>query len=543
MNIQEALAVLEEISFYLELKGENVFKINAFNNAIRQLSQMNVELSRGLKDGTFEKTKGVGKAILSILQELNDKSQSHVLAELRQEFPSTIYELTKIHGLGPKKIKKLYDVLKISSIDELEQACIENKLITIPGFGDKSQSSILSNLEKIKKYKGNLLLHKAYLIAGQIEEQILNDKSVKRYSLTGELRRSCEIISKIEFVLVCEKNFINKIEKRFQIVNKSNDIVSAKQDDFKIDFHLTSQEEFVRKLFQTTGPKNFTDKILAKIPPNKVFNSEAEIFDSVNHVFVQPQLRDNPDLQNRNYDFAEISDLKGLLHVHSNYSDGVNSIQEICDYAGKSGIEYVLICDHSKSAFYANGLSEERLKKQWEEIDSINKKNSKVKVLKGIECDILVDGTLDYPDSILKKFDCVVASVHSRFNLSKEEMTSRICRALENKYVKILGHLTGRLLLSRDEYQVDIKKVIDTASNFEKIIELNCDPHRLDLDWRWHQYAIKSGVKIAICPDAHSTKGIDNVFFGCELAKKGGLEKKDIINTVDVETFIENYCN
>jgi DNA polymerase (family 10) len=542
MELKEALKYLEEISFYLELKGENVFKINAFNNAVRQLSQMNVELSRGLKDGTFEKTKGVGKAILSILQELNDKSESHVLIELREEFPSTIYELTKIHGLGPKKIKKLYDVLKISSIDELEQACIENKLITIPGFGDKSQNSILSNLEKIKKYKGNLLLHKAHLIARQIEEEILNDKFVKRYSLTGELRRSCEIISKIEFILVCEKNFIDKIAKRFQIDSKSKDRISAKQDDFRVDFHLSSKEDFARKLFQTTGPKNFVDKILAQIPSNKVFHAEEEIFNYVNHVFVQPQLRDNPGLQNRNYDFAKISDLKGLLHVHSNYSDGVNSIQEIIDYAGKSGIEYVLLCDHSKSAFYANGLNEERLKKQWEEIDSINKKSSRVKVLKGIECDILVDGTLDYPDSTLQKFDCVVVSVHSRFNLTKEEMTKRICRALENKYVKILGHLTGRLLLSRDEYQVDVKKVIDTASTFGKVIELNCDPHRLDLDWRWHQYAVSKGVKIAICPDAHSLKGIDNVVFGLEIAKKGGLEKKDIINTLNFDSFVKKYC-
>lgn len=541
MELKEALKYLEEISFYLELKGENVFKINAFNSAIRNLSQVNKTLNEGLQDGSFEKTKGVGKTILSILKELNERGSTEVLIELRNEFPELIYELNRIPGLGAKKIKKLYDNLQIGSIDELEQACIENRLIKIQGFGEKSQSSILANIERISKYKGFLLLHKAIQYAREFEEKYLKTLSNK-YSITGELRRSCEIISRIEFLVTPNEGFINAIEKRLDLISRSTRKVEINSEGITIILHLCDEKDFYQRLFTTTGPEDFISKVDKSFSKVKRANSEEELFTQAGLTYIVPQLRDNEKIEWKEYDFAEQKDLRGLLHVHTNYSDGVNSIEEIQKHAEKLGYEYVLVCDHSKSAVYANGLTEERVKTQWKEIDDLNKKNTKVKILKGIECDILADGSLDYSDDLLSKFDCVVASVHSNFNLSENEMTNRICKALENKYVKIVGHLTGRLLLSRESYKVDIKKVIDTASKLNKVIELNADPHRLDLDWRWHQYAIGKGVKIAISPDAHSLKGIDNVAFGLEIAKKGGLEKNDIINTLNLNSFVKQYC-
>jgi len=542
MELKEALKHLEEISFYFELKGENVFKINAFNSAIRNLSQFNKTLNEGLSDGSIAKIKGVGKSIVSILNELNSKGEAQVLNELREEFPYTLYELTAIPGLGAKKIKKLYDSLKISSFEELEQSCIENRLIKISGFGEKSQNSILQSIERIRTYKGQMLMHKALAYSTEFEEKYLK-KYADKYSITGELRRSCEIISAIEFLVVPKGDLIKILKKDFEFESESAEKVELYNGKIMIALHFSDIENFYYKLFLTTGSDVFIEKYTSELLKGEKFNSEEQIFTNAGVKFIIPQLRDNINIAIRDYDFAEQSDLKGLLHVHSNYSDGVNSLEEVQLHSEKLGYEYVLICDHSKSAVYANGLSEDRVKIQWNEIDELNKKNKTVRLLKGIECDILADGTLDYSDDFLSKFDCVIASVHSRFNISEKEMTDRICKALENKHVKILGHLTGRLLLSREAYKVDVIKVIETAAKFQKVIELNCDPHRLDLDWRWHQYAISKGVRIAICPDAHNLKGFDNVLFGLEIAKKGGLEKKNVINTDNAELFIKKYCN
>lgn len=542
MELKEALKHLEEISFYFELKGENVFKINAFNSAIRNLSQFNKTLNEGLSDGSIAKIKGVGKSIVSILNELNSKGEAQVLNELREEFPYTLYELTAIPGLGAKKIKKLYDSLKISSFEELEQSCIENRLIKISGFGEKSQNSILQSIERIRTYKGQMLMHKALAYSTEFEEKYLK-KYADKYSITGELRRSCEIISAIEFLVVPKGDLIKILKKDFEFESESAEKVELYNGKIMIALHFSDIENFYYKLFLTTGSNVFVEKYASELLKGEKFNSEEQIFTNAGVKFIIPPLRDNINIAIRDYDFAEQSDLKGLLHVHSNYSDGVNSLEEVQLHSEKLGYEYVLICDHSKSAVYANGLSEDRVKIQWNEIDELNKKNKTVRLLKGIECDILADGTLDYSDDFLSKFDCVIASVHSRFNISEKEMTDRICKSLENKHVKILGHLTGRLLLSREAYKVDVIKVIETAAKFQKVIELNCDPHRLDLDWRWHQYAISKGVRIAICPDAHNLKGFDNVLFGLEIAKKGGLEKKNVINTDNAELFIKKYCN
>ncbi len=539
MHLKEALDILEQIAFYLELKGENVFKINAFYTAIRNLSNYDISLNEAFEKEIIQNTKGVGKSILSILKELNEKNETHVLNELKSEFPEEIYALTQIRGLGAKKIKKLFDELRISNLDELEQACIENKLMKIPGFGEKTQSNIFANIERIKKTKGKLLLHKADLIKDEIINQ-LNSKGIKIVVPTGSLRLRSKTISQLDFLIL--KEDFERVSKSFELKRLSDFEYGSSYKEHNVVFHLSDNNEFSYRLVETTGTDDFLNRIKFKTLKEKKFKTEEEVFASLTLPFIPPQARENSNLELKQYDFPDKNSLRGLIHIHSHYSDGSSSLEEIKKESGRLNYEYVLICDHSKSAYYANGLDEKKLKEQWKEIDSINSTNSKTKLLKGIECDILVDGSLDFDDGILSQFDCVIASVHSRFSLSKGEMTNRIIRALKNKHVKILGHPTGRLLLSRDPYQIDMHEIINVAGGEGKSIELNCNPYRLDIDWEFIQYAISKGVLITIAPDAHSITEFNYVKYGLDMAIKGGAEKKDIVNCLTLEEFLIKFC-
>lgn len=541
MQLKDALNILEEITFYLELKGENVFKINAFNTAVRNLSQFDVSLQEAFDKNLIQTTKGIGKTILGILQEILEKKESSLLKELRSEFPEGIYSLTQIRGLGAKKIKKLYEELKISTIEELEQACIEKKLVLIPGFGEKTQSSILKNIEQLKSTIGKLLLHYADELFDEIKAEL--KKNYKGgFSETGYLRLRSPIIPKIEILLEKDESQ-HKVIQKFDLRKNDDENYSGIYENYQINFYFTEKDHFYYNLMRTTGPKEFLDKINFNLILPEKFENENEIFTKLKLPFIPPSARENPSIEIRRYDFPELKDLKGLIHVHSNYSDGSNSIEEILRHAEKYNFEYVLLSDHSKSAFYANGLDEVRLKEQWGEIDRINSKSYKARILKGIECDILPDGSLDFDDVILKQLDCVIASVHSRFKMTKDEMTKRVVNALKNKYVKILGHPTGRLLLSREPYPIGLDEIINVAAGEGKSIELNCNPHRLDLDWTYLQKAVSLGVKITIAPDVHSLGDMEYVKYGIDLAIKGGLEKKDITNCLNLNDFLNDFCN
>ncbi|MDP4115905.1 MAG: PHP domain-containing protein, partial [Bacteroidota bacterium] len=427
-------------------------------------------------------------------------------------------------------------------LDDLENACIEKKLTTIKGFGEKAQAAILEEIEKFKVNKKFLLLSTALRFADDISSKLMRLKISSNFEVTGELRRKCEIISSIEFIVeIIQESDKEKIVAAFELAIEQDLGKNTSLYPVPLKFHFTTAKEYSKKLFITTGSVEFVESLAEKTSGSD-YNSEEEIFQAAGFDYIIPEMREidffkyGAELQH-NSDL-ELDGYKALLHFHTTYSDGVNSIEEMVLAAKKIGIEYAVVCDHSKTAAYANGLQEDRLAIQGREIKQLAKKLN-FTIFRGIESDILGDGSLDFPEEVLRELKFVVASVHSRFNLDEEEQTSRIIKAVENPYTRLLGHPTGRLLLSRDAYKIDIKKIIDACAANKTAIEINASPNRLDLDWRWIYYAREKGCLFAINADAHSTSDIAKTDYGVSVARKAGLLKSEVINYYTLEQFEE----
>ncbi len=507
MTKKDVAKILNRIADLLEIKDENSFKIKAYRNASRA-----VESLENLDELNTKKIKNIGKSTLSIIKEIIETGTSNLLETLQKEIPEGVQELLNLKGLGAKRIKILYRELGITSIGELEYACKENRLLILKGFGKKIQENILN---AIKNYRKNLNL---FTIAEY--EEILNEirEKAKRenivFAITGDYRRKCEVYSKLEFITF--QNYKEKLKEICKNYNKEFEIYTA-----------TDNYDFIKKLFIKTGSQEFVEKY--NLP--EMVKSEVEIFKFNNSKYIIPEMREENSEFNENY--IRYCDIKGIFHVHTTYSDGTMSIEDIVKYLISKGYQYVGISDHSKSAYYANGLNEDDIKRQHEEIDRLNEKYAPFKIFKGIESDILKDGSLDYSDEILEKFDFVIASVHSSFNMSKKDMTNRIVNAIKNPYTTILGHPTGRLLTVRDSYAIDMDKVLETLAEFRKSVEINAQPFRLDIDWRLAIKAKKMGIKFFICPDAHNKEDFDYVRYGINIARKAGLTKEDVLNSQD----------
>ena len=514
MTKKDVAKILKKIADLLEIKNENSFKVKAYLNASRA-----VENIENLEDLFTKKIKGIGKSTLYIIKEIIETGTSKLLESLQKEIPEGVQELLNLKGLGAKRIKILYKELGITSIGELEYACKENRLLILKGLGKKIQENIL---KAIKTYRKNLNLF-TILEA----EEIINELKNKNifFGITGDYRRKKEVYDRLELITFeKEKQSLENFTKNF-----SKKIII---------YTVKNKEEFLKKLFITTGSEEFVKSY--KIPNQ--FNSEKDIFKFNNSSFVIPEQREIEAIPTD--DYIRYCDLKGIFHVHSNYSDGTMSLEEIVKFLISKGYQYVGISDHSQSAYYANGLKEDDIKRQHDEIDRLNEKYSPFKIFKGIESDILKDGSLDYPDKILEKFDFVIAAVHSSFNMSKENMTKRIICAIENPYTTILGHPTGRLLTVRDGYKLDFEKILYSLKENNKVVEINSQPFRLDIDWRWAIKAKELGIKFFICPDAHNVEDFNYVRYGINIARKASLSKNDILNTlsfINLSKFLFNY--
>jgi DNA polymerase (family 10) len=559
MNKKEVAHILEEIGIILDLKGENPFKVRAYYNGARIVETLDQDLLSLVETGDIAGIKGIGKALAEKITILVKEKSLPFYEELKSSIPEGLLEMLKIPGLGAKKVKVIYDKLGISSIGELEYACRENRLRDLEGFGQKSQDKVLQSIELQKKYSERFLYPVAENEANQMIDYLKQHKKIIRLDIAGSLRRKMETIKDLDIIASCKEGNREELMAYFvssdqcmQVISQGNTKSAIVLDSgITAEMRLVNDNEYPFLLQHATGSKEHNTQMrrLAKEHHFKMneyglfkedefipCKDEEEIYSKLGLPIIPPELREGMgeiELA-KEKEFEEIyngSPFYGIFHVHTTYSDGANSLREIADACQSMGLVYVGICDHSKSAFYANGLSEERIKEQHAEIDQLNSMTNEFKIFKGIEADILQDGSLDYEDDILSTFDFVVASVHSNFNLSEEAMTDRICHALKNPYVTMLGHPTGRLLLAREPYKLDMEQVIEVAGKEKKIIEINANPFRLDLDWRWGKLARSKGIKTALNPDAHSIEGLKDFRYGIGIAQKGGFQKEEILNS------------
>lgn len=564
MDKREIAQILSEIAAVLEIKGENPFKIRAYENAARIVDGLS-DLGELVESGKLTSIKGIGKNLADHITELYKTGHLKEYEKMVKTIPEGLLEMLSIPGVGAKKVKVFWEKLEVTNIGELEYACQENRLRDLPGFGQKSQDKVLQGILYLKKHQGRYLYPYVLAAALPLYNALAKDKNVIRLEIAGSLRRKRETIKDID-LLVSTKS-PKKVMDKFTKLKDVDSIVAKGETKSSVvlrsginaDLRCVTDQEFPYALHHFTGSKEHNTTMrsrskkmslkmneygLFKGKKNIFCKDEEEIFKKLRLEFIPPELREDMGEiaaaeKNRLPDLIKEGEIKGMLHVHTRSSDGTNTVEDLALAAKKLGYTYLGICDHSQSASYAGGLKPKDVAAQHKEIDRVNKRVKGITVLKGIEADILADGGLDYKDSVLESFDFIIGSVHSRFSMPENEMTSRICNALKNPYLTILGHPTGRLLLAREGYALDMKKVIDTAAKYGKAIELNANPHRLDIDWRYGPYVKEKGVKIAVCPDAHDIDGMNDVLFGIGIARKAWLTKDDIINAWSLDKFLK----
>jgi len=568
MDKKSVAKIIKEIGVILDLKGDNPFKTRAYHNGARIVESLTDNLKDLVESGEIANLKGIGKALSDKITTMVQTGNLPYYEELKSSIPEGLLELIKIPGLGAKKVKIVYEKLEVTTIGELEYACRENRLRDLDGFGEKSQQNIIAAIELRKKYNERFLYPVALQESENLENYLNKNSKIIRLEMAGSLRRKLETIKDIDFVCSCLENDRKEIMDYFAAYPEKLSVISqgdtksaiTLESGINCDFRLVNDDEFAFLLHHSTGSKEHNTQMRGyaksfnlKMNEYGIFNGENridcadenEIFEKLKLEYIPPELREGlgeielakkkqlPELYDGNPFY-------GVLHVHSTYSDGANTIEEIVKACQEINLQYVGICDHSKSAFYANGLNEERVKQQHSEIDKINSKLEDFRVFKGIEVDILTDGSLDFDDETLSTFDFVVASVHSQFNLSEEAMTERILNAISNPYVTILGHPTGRLLLGREPYKLDMEQVIKKAGELGTAIEINSSPYRLDLDWRLGKLANEHEVKTALNPDAHVLEGLTDFKYGIGIARKGWFKKERVLNSYNLSE-IENY--
>ena len=560
MNKKEIIKIIEETGILLELKGESIFKTRAYANAARTLRGVTEDILELVAENRLKSVKGIGVAISEKIAELVTTGRLQYYEDLRNSFPQGFLELLRIPGLGPKKAKKLYDDLGISSVDDLESACKDDRLLGLEGFSAKSQQKFLDGIEQIRQFSERHFYHHAEKAALPLFDSLKKNPMVIRAELAGSIRRHKETVKDVDIVVSCYDKDRNAIMDEFTALDDVQNIVVKGEtkssvllkNGISVDLRLVTDEQFPFLLHHSTGSaehnvamRGYAQKQGMKVSEYGLFRGdkllscrdESEIFAALGMQYIPPELREDCGeievaLQNKIPDLIIKSDLRGVLHCHSTFSDGANTIHEMAAASQKLGFEYFGICDHSMSVFYANGLQPNRVKEQHKEIDRLNAEMTNFRIFKGTECDILPDGGLDYPEDTLSSFDFVVASIHSSMNMTEERATKRLIKAMEHPAVKILGHPTGRLLLGRDGYPINHKKVIDAAAECGVSIEINASPHRFDLDWRYCKYARDKGVQVSINPDAHDVDGIAHIFYGVGIARKGWLRKEDVLNTM-----------
>ena len=537
----------------MELHEENPFKIRSYQAAIYTIDQGGVNLD-GLSKDQLQEIKGIGKSMAEVIIALDESGTAPVLDELLAKTPEGLLEVLQIKGLGPKKIKVLWKELNITSSHELMEACQSGQVAKLKGFGEKTQQSIITAMEYQEANRGKWLYADLEPVVQALQQDLEQKFGVGKVIVTGDYARKIEILEQIDLIVEtpdgkADFSLINsiptltqqlKISSPFKWRGEVNDV------GLRVNIHFALPSEFVRDTLLRTGSKNHLLAPVLDYPSlavffrSKTFDSELQAYQEAGLAYIAPELREGQfeialAKEGKLPVLLEMEDLRGSLHNHSTYSDGKHTLREMATYCQSLGYEYLGIADHSRSAFYAGGLDMERVAEQQREIDMLNRELAPFRIFSGIESDILVDGSLDYPDDVLASFDFVVASIHSALSMTRQKATSRLIKAIENPYTTILGHPTGRLLLRRDGYPIDHQAIIDACAASDVVIEINANPWRLDLDWRWIRYAIEKGVRLSINPDAHEKEAYADMRYGVMVARKGGLTRDMTLNALSAD--------
>ena len=564
MTREEAAEILQRIALLLELKGENPFKIRAYKSGAEVVEAYAGDIMQLAADNQLAGIKGIGEALRDKLHEMATTGKLEFFEKLKAEFPEGLFELFEIQGLGPKKIAALYSQLQVGSVADLKRVCESGEAAKISGFGDKTVVKILESIAFRAEHASEFRIDQVYALALDLLDTLRAHPSVSRAEVCGSFRRGKETVHDLDFLVSTRQpeqvitDFVALPQIEKVIVQGGTKASVYAPNGVQCDLRAVSSAEFPFALNYFTGSKEHNvvmrqralDRGLSLneygFTPTEVgaslseeiqeIHDEREIYRALGLDYIEPELRENSGeieaaAQGRLPALIQLENLRGVFHNHTTASDGRGTLREMAEAARDLGLQYLGIADHSKSSFQANGLNEQRLRAQIAEIRALNAEfDGHFRLFAGSEVDILKDGSLDFDDDLLAELDYCVASVHNVFNLPEAEMTKRIIRAIENPHVTMLGHVTGRLLLQRPAYAVNIPAIIDAAAETGTIIELNASAWRLDMDWRWWRLAKEKGVKCSINPDAHSTQGLEAVLFGVRAARKGWLTRKDVVN-------------
>jgi DNA polymerase (family 10) len=556
MTNSDIIEILEFAAKLLELHGENEFKVRTYAAAAFQLDKSPLDLST-LSVDELIKTPGVGKSMALKIDEIRTTGQLSELNELLSRTPEGVIEMFRVQGIGPKKIRQVWLEAGIDNLRDLLLACEDNRIAQVKGFGEKTQATIRESLLFLFGNAAKLRMDKAEALAQLLYDEL--EKHFEQVEMVGELRRKSEVVSLIQLLVAAEsplpvQRLINDLDSLQQDERRSSPFVWRGHFVGKaipVEVLICTPANFQQQLFiHTATQAHLAQRVgngtILQAAQQQPVADEADVYQHLAIPYVIPEMREGTfELEwlkkHQNEDLVTWDDLRGILHNHSTYSDGKHSLADMARFCKELGFEYLGIADHSKTASYANGLNEYRVKQQHAEIDQLNAELAPFKILKGIESDILTDGSLDYADDVLASFDYVVASVHQNLKMDKHKATQRLLRAIENPYTTILGHPTGRLLLSREGYPIDYQTIIDACAERGVVIEINASPYRLDLDWRWIQYCIHKGVMLSINPDAHEKDGYFDMHYGVAVARKGGLLREMTFNALtrsEMETFL-----
>lgn len=530
----------------LDLHGENSFKVKSYASAAFTIDKWASPLAQ-MEQSAIASIRGIGAAHAEKIYALLQSGTLAPLEELIQQTPPGILDIMQIKGLGPKKIAVLWKELQIESVGELQYACQENRLLGLKGFGEKTQLSILQQIQFIKQQQGWFLWAEAHQSALAIQPLLQASFPDATFLMSGAYRMQDPTLQQIDFVcdvpIASLKKWLSTFEA-LQIKEQEPVLWVQWPQQIPFQFHCCNKENLYTTLFKTSCSAAFLETFTERYTLPDTADSEVAIFEQHQVPYLAACLRTDPKRLGQSMpSLIQVSDIKGIIHSHSTWSDGAHTLEAMAEAAKAKGLEYLVISDHSQAAFYANGLSPERIKAQHEEIDRLNERLAPFKILKSIEVDILNDGQLDYDDEVLASLDLVIASVHSNLKMSEEKAMARLLAAIAHPRTTILGHLTGRLLLSRPGYPIAHKTIIDACAQHKVAIEINAHPRRLDIDWEWIPYALEKGVHLSINPDAHSIEGFDDIYYGVMAAQKGGLQANQNLSSyslIALEAYLQS---